>query len=80
MAWRSMIRTRRDNLIYALVATVGEAIVALEHAGALHGERTLLGGPGVRDHDAREGRGAAHVFCVFFCVRGEVARGAVVAC
>ena len=72
-----MIRTRLDNLIYALVATVGEAVVALEHAGALHGEDALLGRPGVRDHDAREGRGAAHVvLCVFvfFCVRGEVRR------
>ena len=72
--------TRRDNLIYALVATVGEAIVALKHTGGLHGECTLLGRPGVRDNDAREGRGAAHVFfCVFFCVRGEAARVAVVA-
>ena len=69
-----MIRTRRDNLIYALVATVGEAVVAFEHARAFHGEDALLGRPGIRDHDAREGRGAAHVFSVFFCVRGEIRR------
>ena len=68
-----MIRTRLDNLIYALVATVGEAVVALEHAGALHGEDALLGRPGVRDNDAREGRGAAHglVSVVTWCSRGD---------
>ena len=55
-----MAETRLDNLIYALVATVGEAVVALKHAGALHGEDALLGRPGVRNNNARERGGAAH--------------------
>merc|ERR1719399_1603407 len=49
------------RVLVRAVALVGEAVVALEHAGALHGEDALLGRPGVRNNDARERGGAVRL-------------------